>query len=388
MRKTGILKSLVGAAVIAAASTAGAQSTQGVTDTEIVLGSITDASGPMAAWGVPVRNGAIMAAEEVNAAGGIHGRKLRLVIEDSSFDPKKGVLATQKLIQQDKVFALYSVVGTPVAMASAPIAVDAGIPFMYPGASGRWMWDPMHKLRFTVAAPFDEQTKATIRYFAPTKKRVAIIYQDDDYGKDIRDATIAQAKASGLEVVADASYKRGDTVFSSQVARVRQANPDLVMLGTIIRETVGVMTEARKVGWNVDFVVAASGCNNAVIALGKEAVEGLYATCQFVPFDVENEPPVVKDWIGRYEKRFGIPIDHAALMGYDTMALMILGLQNAGRNLTVDSFVAGSEKIRDWQDIFGSPPQTFGPNRRHGTDTCILTQVRGGKFKRVAGPLK
>jgi branched-chain amino acid transport system substrate-binding protein len=385
MKKTILV---TGAALLFATGAVWAQTPQGVTDKEVLIGIHIDLSGPMSFWGVPQRNGHQMAYDEINAAGGVHGRRLRYVMEDNGLDPKKGVLATQKLIQQDKVFALVGVMGTPVVLASKPIAIEAGIPFMYPGSSSRLFWEPLNKYTFSIGSPFDEQTKASVRWFAGKKKRLAVIYQDDDYGKDIRDAAMTQAKASGMEVVAEASYKRGDTAFSSQVARVRQGNPDLVVLGTIIRETVGVAVEARRLGWNVDFLVATSACNQAVPDLGKEAAEGLYVMCQFVPFDFDNETPAVKDWMTRYEKRFGVKADMAAAMAYDTDMLTKLALERAGRDLTVDSFLRGAESIKNWQDIFGSPPHTFGPDQHVGTRSAILTQIQGGKFKRLGGPLQ
>ena len=381
---------VAGAALLAATGAVWAQSTTGITDKEIVLGVHLDLSGPIAFWGVPQRNGHLMAIEEINAAGGIHGRKIKLIVEDNGYDPKKAVLASQKLIQQDKVFAIVGALGTAVVHASMPLAIDAGVPHMYPGSNSRNMWDPFHKLKFSTAAPYDEMTRASVRYFAGKKNRIAIIYQDDDYGKEIRDAAAAQVKASGMELVAEASYKRGDTVFSSQVARVRQGNPDLVVLGTVVRETVGMMVEARKLGWNVDFLVSAAGCNQAVADLGKEATEGLYVPCQYVPFDFDNESPAVKEWMTRYEKRFNLKADVSAAMTYDAEKLIGIGLERAGRDVTIDNFIRASETIKDWQNIFGSPPQTFGPNpdQRVGTRTVVLTQIKGGKFKRLTGALK
>jgi ABC-type branched-subunit amino acid transport system substrate-binding protein len=376
-----------GAVLLTAAGAVPAQ-TQGVTAQEITLGTHVDLSGPLAFWGVSNRNGHLLAIEEINAAGGIHGRKIKLLVEDNGYDPKKGVLATQKLIQQEKVFAMVGVLGTGVVMASMPIVLEAGIPHMFPGTPIRAAWEPYHKLKFAMSPPYDDSTKAGVRYFAGKKKRLAVIYQDDDYGKDIRDATMAQAKLSGMEVVAEASYKRGDTAFSSQIARTRQANPDLVVLATIIRETAGVMAEARKVGWNVDFLVAFAGCAQAVADLGKEATEGLYALCQWVPFDFDNEPPVVKEWMTRYEKRFNLKADIPAAMTYDMQKVVAIAFERAGRDLTIDKFIEATESIKNWQNIFGSPPQTFSREQHVGTRTAVLTQIQGGKFKRVAGPLQ
>ena len=385
MKKASLV---AGAAMLAVAGVVWAQTPQGVTDKEIVLGTHLDLSGPIAAWGVPQRNGHLMAIEDANAAGGIHGRRLRFVTEDNGYDPKKGVLAAQKLVLQDKVFALVGALGTPIVPATLPIVLDAGVLHMFPGSLIKLMYEPFHKLKFAFAPPLDLTIQSGVRYFAGKKKRIAVIYQDDDFGKDIRNGAVAEAPKSGMEVVAEASYKRGDTVFSSQVARVRQSNPDLIVLGTVPRETVGIVTEARKVGWNVEFLASPSACNQQVPDLGKEAVEGTYIQCQYVPLDYESETPAVKAWITRYEKRFNLKADISAAITYDQEQLIILALQKAGRDVTVDKFIEAMESIKNWEGIFGAPPQTFARDKRLGCDTAVLTQITKGKFKRVTTALK
>jgi branched-chain amino acid transport system substrate-binding protein len=359
--------------------------TQGVTDNEIRIGVHVDLSGPITVWGVPQRNGHIMRIEEQNAKGGIHGRMIKLFVEDNGYDPKKGVLATQKLLQQDKVFALVGVLGTAVFVPSMQIALDDGIPFIFPGTNARIAFEPFNALKFAMGAPYDSQIKEGVKYFAEKmgKKKVGVIYQDDDFGKDIRDAALKQAKAQNIEVVAVESYKRGDTAFSSQVANVRRAGADLVVLGTVPRETAGVMAEIVKVGWKVDAVADAGACSQFTVMLGKTAVEGLYIQCQYVPFDPAKENAAVKDWIARYEVRFKTKADIAAALTYDMEDMVIMALDRAGRDLTAQKFLAGLETIKDYQDIFGSPPQTFGPNKHIGTEGFVLLRIEGGKFQRV-----
>jgi branched-chain amino acid transport system substrate-binding protein len=359
--------------------------TQGVTDDEIKLGSHVDLSGPITMWGVPQRNGHIMRVEEQNAKGGVHGRKITLIIEDNGYDPKKGVLATQKLIEEDKVFALVGVLGTAVFIPSMRIAIDDGIPFIFPGTNDRAAFEPFNKLTFAMGAPYDSQIKAGVTYFAEKmgKKKVGVIYQDDNFGKDIRNAAQSQASVQNIAVVGTESYKRGDTSFSSQVANLQRAGADLVVLGTVPRETAGVMAEIAKVGWKVDAIADAGACSQFTIALGKQAVEGLYVQCQYVPFDPANESPAVKDWIKRYEARFKTKADIAAALTYDMEDMVIMALDRAGRDLTAEKFLTGLESIHDYQDIFGSPPQTFGPNKHLGTEGFVLLRVDGGKFQRV-----
>ena len=371
------------------AGAAHAQDVRGVTAAEIRLGTQDDLSGPIVFWGQPMRNGKIMRVEEQNAKGGVHGRKIMLIGEDNGYDPKKGVLAAQKLIQQDKVFAMVGVLGTPIAMATMPIVLEAGVPFMYPGTNHRAMFDPFNKLKFSMAAPYDHQMRAAVQYMIEKRgaKKIAIMYQDDEFGKELREAAEAQAKASKIAVVAVTSYKRGDTSFSSQVARMRQAGPDLVIAGTVVRETAGLGLELKKVGWKVAVLTSAAACNGAVPFIGKDAVEGFYIQCQYVPFGADDETEPVKAWMKRYRDRFGKAPDVAAAIGYDMMELTILGLERAGKDLTIEKFIAASETIKDWQNIFGSPKMSFGPDRRLGTRAFVLTQIKGGKFVRVTDTL-
>ena len=387
------MKSMIAPMILAAGASlcvsAAAQEIRGVTPTEIRIGTQDDLSGPIVFWGQPMRNGKIMRVEEQNARGGVHGRKLVLIGEDNAYDPKKGVLAAQKLIQQDKVFAIVGVLGTPIAMATMPIVLEAGVPFMYPGTNHRAMFEPFNKLKFSMAAPYDHQMRTAVQHLIEKhgKKRIAILFQDDEFGKELREAAEAQAKASGVPIVAVTSYKRGDTSFSSQVARMRQAEPDLIVAGTVVRETAGLGLELTKVGWKVDVVASAGACNAAVAGIGKEAVDGFFIQCQYVPFAAGRENERVEAWMKRYQERFGKPADVSAAIGYDMIEMMVLGLEQAGRDLTVDKFIAGSESIRNWQNIFGSPPMTFGPDRRLGTRAFVLTQIRGGRFERVSGTM-
>src|SRR6478736_2240790 len=108
---------------------------QGITADEIVIGTHQDLSGPIKFWGVPVSNGMKMAVEEINAAGGIHGRKIKLVIEDSGYDPKRAVLASQKMVERDRIFAMVGPMGSPTVLAAQDILFDAGVLQLFPLSS-------------------------------------------------------------------------------------------------------------------------------------------------------------------------------------------------------------------------------------------------------------
>ena len=220
-----------------------------VSKTEVVLGSIQDLSGPLASLGKPIRDGLTLRIEQANAAGGVHGRQLRLRVEDSGYNPKKAVLSADKLVSRDKVFAVVGTLGTAPALASIPPIIDSGVLHLFPITSQHGCFEPFHKLKFAAFTPYPDSMRAGLtEMLKKGYKRIALLYQDDEYGLDIQRGTEAALKAANLPVVERASYKRGATDFSSQMQRLKAANPDLIVLATVVRETIGVVSEARKRG--------------------------------------------------------------------------------------------------------------------------------------------
>jgi ABC-type branched-subunit amino acid transport system substrate-binding protein len=286
-------------AVLGLVTPAGAAGPQGVTDTEIVVGSHQDLSGPIAFWGVPVKNGMQMAADEINAAGGISGRKLKLVVEDSGYDPKKAVLATQKLLSRDNIFIMAGAMGTPTVLASMPLVIQKGLPHVFPLTAATQMYEPYDKLKFALFTPYNYSMRVVTKWFVETKgkKAVCLMIQDDEFGLNVKRGVDDQLEAMKMKAVSVTTYKRGATDFSSQIAKLRADKCDLVVLGTIIRETVGAMAEAKKLGWQVDMVGSQAAYAPEVAAIGKDIVEGFYAAGQTpIPYYDTASPQVKAGW--------------------------------------------------------------------------------------------
>jgi branched-chain amino acid transport system substrate-binding protein len=147
---------------------------QGISANEIVIGTHQDLSGPIKGWGVPVANGMKMAVEEINAAGGVNGRKLRLIVEDSAYDPKKAVLATQKLIEKDKVFSMIGAMGSPTVLAAQDIVLDAGVTQLFPLTAAEFTFKvdpakPQERLKFNNLLPYVESTRAAVKYMITSR---------------------------------------------------------------------------------------------------------------------------------------------------------------------------------------------------------------------------
>ena len=162
MHIKSIVAPLIGAAATLAVLPALAQTkvtNQGVTPTEIVIGTHQDLSGPIKVWGVPVLNGMKLAVEEINAKGGINGRKIRMIAEDSGYDPKKAVLASQKMVEKDKVFAMIGPMGSPTVLAAQDILFEAGVPQLFPLTAAEFTYKfdpakPQERLKFNNLLPY------------------------------------------------------------------------------------------------------------------------------------------------------------------------------------------------------------------------------------------
>ena len=370
------------ALLIATASGAALAQTQGVTKTEITIGSGQDLSGPLAGYSKPLRNGMMMRAEEINEQGGINGRKLKLVVEDHGYDPKKAVLATQKMVQRDKIFAMVGTIGTAMNLASMPIEFEKNVPNLFPLAAAREMYEPLHKLKFSFAATYFDQMRSGVKYLAKVKgyKKVCSMYQDDDFGLEVMHGAEAGLKEINLAIIEKTTFKRGATDFSSQIVRMRGAGCDLVVLGTIIRETVGAIGEARKIGWNVEFIGSSAAYDAVIHKLGGKLVDGFYAMNTINNPYMDDASKNVREWAERYKKKFNEDPTVYSAYGYLLIRLFGTLVENTGPNLSTETFLAQLEKTTYPRDFFGADEMTFSKTKHLGTYRARLSQIQNGKW--------
>jgi len=359
----------------------------GISATEIVIGTHQDLSGPIKGWGVPVSNGMKMAVDEINAAGGVQGRKIRLVVEDSGYDPKKAVLASQKLIERDKIFAMVGPMGSPTVLAAQDILLDAGVLQLFPLTAAEFTFKfdpakPQERLKFNNLLPYVESTRAALKYMMDWKnfKKPCIMYQDDEYGKNVLDGFNQQLTAMKVQPASSTSYKRGASDFSAQIAKMKSDGCDLVVLGAILREPIGAMTEAKKLGWEVTFLGATPTNVIEVPMLGKEAVEGLYAAALFeIPYE-DTAKGKVKDWLANYKKMFGTDANTQAIIGYNAVMTFAFYAQKAGKDLTGQKMLDALESGDKFLDIFNSPPTKFSKTDHLASTITQVQQVKAGRW--------
>ena len=374
-------KVIVAAAFALAAPLALAQ-VQGVSKNEIVLGTAQDLSGPVVPFSKPAVNGMRMRIDEINDAGGIHGRKIKLVVEDHGYDPKKAALAAQKLIQKDKIFAVVGPIGTPTAMAGMPIYLEKNVPHLFPLSAARQMFDPLHKLKYSGFATYHEATRAGLKRLIKEKgaKRVCTLYQDDDFGLEVRAGGEDALKDLGMKYTEVTTYKRGATDFSSQVQKMQAANCEIVVLGTIIRETIGAIATARKLGWNPEFLASGAAYLDLIHKLGGPAMNGLYATGT-MNYPYADDPSAnVRKWYQQYKEKFKEDPNLSSVYGYQIITGFALAAEKAGPNLNVDSLVKALDSMTIPRDMFGADEQTYRPNKHQGSNRAKMCQIQSQKW--------
>jgi len=368
------------------AMTAGlAHAQQGVSKTEITMGTIQDLSGPLAAFGKQVRLGMQLRVEEINEQGGINGRKIRLLVEDSGYDPRRAVLAAQKLVNQDKIFVMAGHIGTAQNNAAMPIQFEKNVINWLPVTAAREMYEPFHRLKFSFAATYFDQMRAGLPEMFKRKKyeRPCVIYQDDEFGLEVLRGAEDALKSMNMNFTERTSYKRGATDFSSQVARMKAANCDLVVMGTIIRETIGTIGEARKTGFSPDFFGSSALYTDLIHKLGGPAMNGLYGmhTSQQPYLDEADEK--VRFWANKYKTKFNEDPTVFSAYGYSLVDTFSMAARAAGPNLTTDTFIKAAESTQFPPDIFGSPAMKFSSTFRLGNDQSRMAQIQNGRWVKV-----
>ena len=378
--------SVAALALSATLASAQQQIPQGISKTEILIGTIQDLSGPLAGYGKQARNGMLMAINEINELGGINGRKIKLLVEDAAYDPKKAILAAQKLVNQDKIFMMVGHIGTAQNEAAMPIQFEKEIINFFPLSAGRSMYEPFHRLKFSTLPTYYEQINNALPKLVRQKgiTKVCVIYQDDDFGLEVLHGTEDGLKSRQMTLTDKASFKRGTTDFTSQVAKMQASGCEMVVLGTIIRETVGAIATARKLGYTPLFLGSSAAYTDLIPKLGGKSMEGFYATMTAqVPY-LDDASPAVRRWVSKYKTQFNEDPSTISVFGYTTINVFTNAMREAGERPNTSKFIRAMEGVKIPADMFGSPALKFSPTRRLGSNESRMSQIQDGRWKVVA----
>lgn len=356
----------------------------GVSAGKIVFGQAAAFEGPAAALGNNMKLGIDAAFAEANAAGGVNGRQLSVVRYDDSYEPDKSVSATRKLIEEDKVFALIGPVGTPTTLVTQPIATAAGVPFIGPFTGAGFLRKPENANVINVRATYDQETEAWVEYLTTTKKaqKIAILYQDDGFGRVGLAGVQKAMDKRGLKLVAEATYPRNTTAVKSAVVDLRKADPDAIVMVGAYKPIAEFVKLSRKLKMDPTFITISFVGSEALAAeLGADGAGVIIS--QVVPFPFDSGIPVVAS----YQKALAA-VDASAkpgfgsLEGYMVGRLTVEGLKTAGADVTRESFLKAIYDTGAFD--LGGDSMKFGAGDNQGMESVYLTEIQAdGSFRAI-----
>jgi ABC-type branched-subunit amino acid transport system substrate-binding protein len=381
------------AAGLLAAATAALAADPGIFDDRIVLGSVLPQTGPPSLIGKAAVIALRVWEKDVNARGGIHGRKIDLRVEEDGYVPQRSVQAIKKLVDVDKVFAVIGTSGSSHLLAMMPTIDENQIPALNFAAIAGPHFNPPHKTVFNIGATYCQEVAGVMKHMVAAQKlqkaKFALIYQDDDYGADVKCGYESALKSAGLATGLEIPYKRAAKDFSAEVLAVQRSGANFVLVGGIVSETATMLKEIQKNGMDVVKLAPHPSHIAPVLALAGSAAEGLYIA-DYVPPITDTET----QGIGRlnalaYKYLSGADVkamNRYSLTGYVAAMLLESALDACGRNLTRACLVQKLEQTKNFTSDGIMAPLTFGPNiRQSGTRPIMLkANVAEGKFERAS----
>jgi ABC-type branched-subunit amino acid transport system substrate-binding protein len=347
---------------------------EGVNAKEIRIGMANAQSGPASGLGLNLKAGAEAYLERVNAAGGVHGRKLVLVSVDDGYEPERAAAATKRLIEQDKVFTLFGYVGTPTSAASVPLASRASTPYLFPFTGAEFLRNPVNKWVFNVRASYFDETETMVERLTKDAgaRRIALFIQDDAFGEAGKAGVNRALHKRGMRVVEEARYKRNTLDIDEGLARIKAATPDAVVFVGTYKPLALLVKKARAAGVSARFLtVSFIGTAEFIQEAGADG-EGVYIT-QVMPSPDAAALPLVKQFRQDMKNR---PVNYGSLEGYVNAMVLVEALRKTGASPSRSAFVSALEGLN--ADL-GGLKVAYSATSHQGAKDVFLTVVRGGK---------
>ena len=356
----------------------------GVFGDRIVFGESAAFDGPAAALGLDMREGILAAFNEANSTGGVNGHRLELVSYDDGYEPEEAIANTKRLIDETGVFALVGEVGTTTSNAVQQIATEAGVPFIGPSTGADFLRDPSLGNVINVRASYDQETEVSIRHLTADLgiSRIAILYQDDTFGRAGYDGVTKALEKRGMKLVAEGTYERNTTAVKMALLAIRKADPEAVVMVGTYKPCAEFIKLAHKLKLNPVFVnISFVGASALAKELGEDGT-GVVVT-QVVPFPGDTSLPLV----ARYQKALKATKPEAepgfvSLEGYMVGRLIIEALGKVKGPVTRAGLLSTIKQVGTFD--LGGITLSYGPDNNQGMDRVFLTEIQAdGTFKPI-----
>lgn len=372
-----LLKPLISLALVVASSLA--QAENGVSDKEILIGQFAAMSGPAAQLGQRMQQGMLAYFHLVNEQGGVNGRTIRLKTRDDGYEPNKTVVAVKALIQQDKVFALAGSVGTPTALAALALLNEAQVPLVGLFTGAQALREPFNRQVFHVRASYADEAERIVQHLTTLGiKKIAVLYQNDTFGKTGLDGVVRALSKRQLKPVATGTVERNSIDVAKSLETILKSEPEAVVQISVYKSSASFIKQARVKGYGGPFFNL-SGVGTKALAdeLG-DAGQGVVIS-QVVPFPYAGNNTLVRDYQQRMLDMGQKEFDFTSMEGYLTARVLTEGLRRAGRNLTREALITALESMHD-VNLGGFTVNYSAKDHQGSTFTDLAILGRGGKF--------
>jgi branched-chain amino acid transport system substrate-binding protein len=350
------------------------QSAWAQTDGAIVLGQSAPLTGPAAQLGIQLRDGALLYFNQINARGGINGRKIELRTLDDGYEPEKTAANTKKFIADD-VFALFGYIGTPTSVAALPLATEAKTPFFAPFTGAQVLREPFNRYAIHVRASYFDETAAIVKQAAAVGiKKFSVFYQNDAYGKAGLEGVERGLKALNLPMTSLGTVERNSVDVKKAVADILAKQPEAIVQISAYKSCAAFIREARKAGfggtfYNVSFV----GTQALLTELGKDA-RGVVVS-QVMPYPYSPNSPIATEFLETLKtasvNNKDLSANYSSMEGFVAAKVLVEGLRRAGKSVTREAFIGAIQSIQNFQ--MGGFNVNFGTNQHTASKYVDLT---------------
>ncbi len=353
----------------------------GVADDHVRLGMVNVQTGPASALGKGMLAGSSAVFKEVNLKGGVHGRKIELMVGDDGYEPERAIDETLVMIEENEVFSLFGYVGTPTSNAVIPIVKEMEVPLVGLFTGAGTLRSPVTRQIFNVRASYNDEAEAMVEHFvANGAKTVSVFYQNDGFGKAVLSGAKKALSKRGMSVHSVGTFERNTMAVKGGLAKMVETNPDAIIMVGTYAPLAEFVKQARANGLNsMMSTVSFVGTNSLVNAVG-QAGDGVIIT-QVVPFPYQQDLALVNECRKLVKKHSNVELDYVTLEGCLSAKIMVLALEKAGRDLTRDGLIDalhGMKKV----DVDGVMI-SFAPDNHQALNQVYVSEIRGGKINRL-----
>jgi branched-chain amino acid transport system substrate-binding protein len=340
----------------------------------IKIGVLSVLTGEAALYGIPPKQGIELAAEHINSMGGINGKRIKLIIEDTLCDPQIGVNAAKKLITRDKVKVIIGGICSSVTMAVSPLANKNKVILMSPQSAAPQIRDAGDFIfRNWTSSDKEGEKAARLAFSKLGLKKVSVVFVNNDYGVGIKNTFVRVFREFGGIVLMEEGTDEGTADFRTILTKIKSSNSDFVYLATYLKEGARFIVQAKEIGLNMNIIAPDSMHDEELIKIAGEAANGVIVTT--IAYDPESTEENIKEFVETFKEKYGnIPNNYAA-HGYDAMMILAKAISEVGYD---------SEKIRDYiyqiKDYPGISGNTTFDSKGDVIKPPRITIIKNGRF--------